>query len=97
MLSFQYSLFRAPNADSYGVTQQCVPAGEGHRPQSGYSVFRLTFSTLSCTSTAVTSGDAVLGQHVGVQHTRLTMGHSKMDTCKTQCMMHIYLPALNLV
>ena len=56
---------------------------EATDPKSGYSVFRPTFRKLSCASIEVTSGETVLGRHIGVQHTPLATGRTKMDTCST--------------
>jgi hypothetical protein len=57
---------------------------EATDPKSAYSVFHLTFRTLSCASIEVTSGETVLGRSIGVQHTPHATGHTKLDTCKTQ-------------
>jgi len=62
---------------------------EATDPKSGNSVFHLTFRTLSCASIEVTSGGTVLGQLIGVQHTPLATGRTKMDTCKTQWAMQV--------
>jgi hypothetical protein len=62
---------------------------EATDPKSGSSVFHLTFYTLSCTSIEVTSGGTVLGHRIGVQHTPLATGLTKMDTCKTQRAMQV--------
>jgi len=62
---------------------------EATDPKSGYSVFRHTFRTLSCASVEVTSGGTVLGHRIGVQHTPLATGRTKMETCKTQWVLHV--------